>query len=157
MTSEAQRSEASASTELLAGIGENLRTQDNRITTNPIFAVQQIRRIYGLDPEYGENIVWLQRDGDYVEADAEEHTKLEAQYQETLEEPEGWTRTAYHDEWEFVTACFTEKGCKDYIARNGHNLNGPRIYVYGGYRNEEWRLIREHLMQMPANDQRERP
>jgi hypothetical protein len=48
--------------------------------------------------------------------------------------------------WEFVTACFTEEGCKEYLRQDGHNLRGEvEIFVAGGYRNDEWEAVREHL------------
>lgn len=52
----------------------------------------------------------------------------------------------YRDEWVFVTACFTEQGCKDYIARDGHNLIEPRIYAEGSYRNLEFQELRKMLL-----------
>lgn len=51
----------------------------------------------------------------------------------------------YVDQWEFVTVCFTEQACEDYIASNGHNLNEPRIYAASAYGNREMIAIREML------------
>jgi hypothetical protein len=128
-------------------IAEQIRTQDNRMTHNPIFIVQEKRRIYGFDPAYtnGDDIVWIDSANDCAEADSEERERLEAEWGDTGEEPDGWTRTACQDRWEFVTACFTEEGCKDYLRQNGHNLGETRIYVASGYRNDEWEAVREHL------------
>lgn len=125
-------------------IAENLRTQDNRITANPIFIVQQRRRQYGMDTDYCEDVIWLHSD-EGCEVDEEEHDRLEAEYKQTGETPDGYTRTGYLDSWEFVTACFTEQGCKDYIAVNGHNLKEPRIYAESGFRNREWEVLRAYL------------
>ena len=62
-------------------------------------------------------------------------------------EPQDWTRTGYQDTWHFVTACFTEAGCNDYIRLNGHNHRGKlRTYAASSYRNEEWRTVRSFLM-----------
>ncbi len=47
----------------------------------------------------------------------------------------------------FVTACLTRKGAEDYIARNGHNLTKPYIYVESLHRNEEMIALRNHLME----------
>jgi len=98
-------------------ISELVRTQDNRATSDPIFIVQQKRRIWGMDGHYSDDYEWI--DGD---------------------------RVYYVDMWEFVTACFTEQGCKDYIAANGHNLNEPRIYAASAYRNREMIAIRKLLV-----------
>lgn len=128
-------------------IGRLLRTQDNRASDAPIFIVEEKRRFYGLDPAYAGEIVWIDAEGD--EAAPEKHASLEAAWDEDGEEPEDWNRTAYKDEWHFVTACLTEKGCQDYIARNGHNHRGElRTYAAGSYRNEEWRSVRSFLLSL---------
>lgn len=137
----------------LRDIGELLRTQDNRITDQPMFIVQQRRRITGLDTDFCENIVWLHSEDEYSEADKEKRNSLEAEYQETGRQPAGWLRAGYSDELEFVTACFTEQGCKDYLARDGHNLNEPRIYADGSYRNAEFRTVRNWLMSLAVHAQ----
>jgi hypothetical protein len=134
----------------LAAIGKLLATQNNRYTDQPMFIVQQRRRITGLDTDYCENIIWLCSEDDYSEASEEEAAELEAAYQETGRAKNGWMRTGYLDQWEFVTACFTEQGCKDYLARDGHNLKEPRIYAEGSYRNEEFRAIRNWLLSLAA-------
>lgn len=140
----------------LAAIGAEIARQNSRGTGIPIFAVQQQRRIYGLDPDYHDDqIVWIDGCNDHAEADAELAAELEAEYQETGKERDCFTRTGYIDIWEFVTACFTEKGCEDYIAQNGHNLENPCIYAYGGYRNREWETIRRELQTLARAEQSE--
>lgn len=131
----------------LERIAENLRTQDNRATATPIFAVQQRRRIYGMDPDYAEEHVWIDGCNDHAEADEEMARALDRMHERGQKIDGCWTRTAYIDTWEFVTACFTEQGCKDYLAINGHNLTDPRIYAYGGYRNHEWAAVRDALLE----------
>lgn len=131
----------------LGGIAGLIRTQDNRCAAHPIFTVQQKRRDYGYDPDYSDDIAWL-IDGDAV-TDQEEIQRLNEQYENDAV-PGDYTRTAYVDRWEFVTACFTEQGCKDYIAANGHNLKEPRIYVESGYRNAEWQSVLKALSAIDA-------
>jgi hypothetical protein len=131
--------------ERIAEIGRLLRTQDNRITDAPLFIVQEQKRTYGFDPAYSDKAVWLDCEGG--EVDAEEHARLEGLHDDGEDIPGDWTRTAYQDTWHFVTACFTEAGCNDYIARNGHNHSGKlRVYADSSYRNEEWRTVRAFLM-----------
>jgi len=133
----------------IAAIIERLHTQDNRITANPLFAVQQKREYVGSDGyNDGGEMRWVDDSGE--EADNEEAARLESEYRETYSEPDGWRRVNVFTVWEFVTGCFTEQGCKDYIAVNGHNLNEPRIYAYGSYRNAEFIAIREWLMSLLA-------
>ena len=115
----------------IAAIAERLHTQDNRITDNPLFAVQQKLRVYGVDTDYRDGFEYANEVG------------------ETCEEGDKSAReVGYVDRWEFVTGCLTEQGCKDYIACNGHNLHEPRIYAYGSYRNAEFIALRKWLMSL---------
>jgi len=104
----------------IAAIIVHLHTQNNRITQDPLFAVQQKCRMYGVDEERCDGV---ERDED------------------------GFT-VGYVDRWDFVTGCLTEQGCKDFIRANGHNLNEPRIYAYGSYRNAEFIALRKWLMSL---------
>jgi len=125
-----------------AAIGDLLQEQDNRLTSLPIFMVQRHRRTYGFDPQYTEDCVaWLHSD-EAVEVTDEDFERLEAKWDESGEEPDGYTRTAYADTWENVMPFFTEKAAQRYIDENGHNLSSPRIFVESGYRNHEWEAIR---------------
>jgi len=134
--------------EWIAKTRQNIITQDNACTSHPMFIVQQKRRIYGFEPGHGTNeddVVWLD-DDDHFEPDEYKQLALDAAYEATGEEPEGYTKTGYTDIWEFCTACFTMEGCEDYLAANGHNLHEPRIYVESGYRNQEWQRVRALLL-----------
>lgn len=134
---------AAAVPDEVRAIGHLIATQDNWITDAPIFIVQQ-KRMHAAHPDYDhDRIAWVDADG---EASAEEAQALEAQYASSGQEPDGWTRAAIGHTWEFVTACFTEQGCKDHIAHNGHNLREPRIYAAGSFRNKEWRAVRSFLL-----------
>ncbi|EOT3441163.1 ead/Ea22-like family protein, partial [Escherichia coli] len=121
-------------------IGENIRTQDNRITSDPMFCVYQKREIV-VDADYDyDRIVWVDEDGN--EANKRQSRRLELLHENFREPPEKWRRVAVKDIDEFVTCCFTEQGCKDYLAVNGHNLRLPFIYVKSGFRNAEYIGIR---------------
>jgi len=130
----------------LQEIAKLLWTQDNRATAHPIFLVQQRRRTYGFDPQYSDQFVWLYED-ECEEVSDEEASTLEAQFQKDYSEPEGFTRVAYVDTWEFVQPFLTDQAAEAYIEANRHNLTDPRIYVDSGHRNPEWQLIREHFRQ----------
>ena len=137
----------------LKEIGLLIRTQDNRITDAPIFIVQQKQRIWGISSEYSDEYAWLETgSGDYSEADAKKADELD-ELDDGWEETPGWKKSYYQDIWVFVTACFTESGCQDFINRNGHNLHSPRIYAEGSYRNEEWRTIRDYLISLTNPDE----
>lgn len=124
-------------------IGENIRTQDNRITSDPMFCVYQKREIV-VDADYDyDRIVWVDEDGN--EANKRQSRRLELLHENFREPPEKWRRVAVKDIDEFVTCCFTKQGCKDYLAANGHNLRLPFIYVKSGFRNAEYIGIRNWL------------
>jgi len=124
-------------------------TQDNRCTAEPIFLVQEQKRIYGMDPEYsGQDTVWLDCLNDSEELTDAEAQVLEERYLETLEEPENFVRTGYIDQWEYVQPFFTEEAAQNYIDMNKHRHDELRIYVDSAYRNYEWQMIRALLLSM---------
>lgn len=125
-------------------IGKLICTQDNRCTSDPLFIVQQKKRICGMHSDYCDNYVWQKKDDWQHVADRIEHAGLDA-LTEKGEDVTGWEKVYYTNQWEFVTACFTEQACKDYIAENSHNLNEPRIYAATLYRNREMIAVREFL------------
>lgn len=134
----------------ITAIGELIRTQNNRITDQPFFAVMTKREIIGSEDHDCDRICWVEnQSGDYVEATETQYRRLEAIYQAKYEVRDGWDRYAMKEIDVFVTGCFTEQGCKDYINKNGHNLNKPFIYAFGSYRNDEYQTVRKFIMQMP--------
>lgn len=135
--------------EAIAKIIQNLHTQDNRITDNPLFAVQEKRIVGGMDDGYEEGWCWISEDSEEIHDD-ERIARLNALFEDGHDRPEGCRRVGYVERWEFVTGALTEQGCKDYIACNGHNLTVPRIYAYGSYRNAEWKALRSWLMSLRA-------
>lgn len=143
-TIETESARADSLQQRVREIGQRLREQDNRCTELPIFLVQTKRRIYGLDTQYSDFHVWVDSDGN--EADEAEQKRLDAKYEDDgNDSQDDWTRTSYLDVWEVATVCLTEQGCKNYIAKMAHRLHEPRIYVESGYRNDEWRDVREYL------------
>jgi hypothetical protein len=139
-------------------IAQDVATQDNAITELPIFIVRQNRRTYGVDFGYTDDFVWISDGDESHEADSETAAKLDelsktSDYDDEIVlgddgEETTWKKVGYRDHWEFVTACFTRRGCEDYLSINGHNLTKHEIYVDSGYRNAEWKTMRKHLLGM---------
>ncbi|MHB5720531.1 ead/Ea22-like family protein [Klebsiella pneumoniae] len=127
-------------------IGELIRTQDNRITDQPIFVVFQKREIIGSDEHSPSRICWVWDGEEVSELRAK---RLEALYQNGRD-IRGYDRYAMQEVDEFVTACFTEHGCKDFLRQNGHNLRKPYIYACGSFRNNEYQLVRNWLAGIKA-------
>lgn len=137
--------------ERLRKIAARMRGQDNRITAEPIFVVQQRRRIYGLDPDYTDDVCWCRSDDEFYEVtDPGELAEIEAEYAHTGLEPGNpwrkYIRTGYRDVWEWVQPFFSEIGAQAYIDANRHNLTDPRIYVESAHRNDEWQAVRAALL-----------
>nr|WP_284201001.1 hypothetical protein [Citrobacter freundii] len=135
--------ETQSAPESFSIIGTNILTQDNRITSDPMFCVYQKREIV-VDADYDyDRIVWIDEDGN--EANERQRMRLELLHENFREPPEKWRRVALKEIDDFVTCCFTEQGCKDYLACNGHNLRLPFIYVKSGFRNAEFISVRNWL------------
>lgn len=124
-------------------ISDNIRTQDNRVTSHPLFAVMQKREIV-VDGDYDhDRFVWVDEEGQ--EATDHQKRRLDLFIKNFRKPPEKWRHLAVKEINEFVTACFTEQGCKDYLDANGHNLRYPFIYVFSAHRNAEFIAVREWL------------
>lgn len=126
-------------------IGDLIRTQDNRITDQPMFVVFEKREIIGSDEHSPSRIVWV---WEGEEVDELRGKRLEMLYQDGRD-TRGYDRYAMQEIDVFVTACFTEQGCKNYLRRNGHNLRQPYIYAAGSYRNDEYQSVRNWLASLP--------
>lgn len=133
--------------QLLAEMARELRTQNNAATVHPIYVVQSRHRIYGIDPTWGGDVVWLRQD-ETIEADDDESREL-SERQEREGEVDGWDLVGYVDTWVSVQPFFTRSGAESYIARNGHRMTDARVYVESAYRNPEWQAIRELLLALP--------
>lgn len=141
-----------------------LRDQDNHATSHPVYCVQVVDRIYGMDKDYArtEELVWLRFDEE-VEASEYESAVLSA-IQEAIDDGEmelaselsdfwdvsfdGWRLLAFMDKPRVVASFFTEASAREYIRRNKHNLKDPHVYVDSAHRNEEWQRIRAYLLSL---------
>jgi hypothetical protein len=126
----------------LLAISERLKTQDNRITQNPMFCVQVKVRDVGYDSDFSSGACWYRNaEGGDPEIVYDKKPK-----------GEDWEEYGYKDRWETVMVAFTEGGCEEYLRLNGHNdrsraHNGEvRIYVESFNRCPEMIAIREALM-----------
>jgi len=135
----------------LSALKTELQTQDNAITADPLFAVFQEERIYGVSQDYQTNgYTWVGEDDSSVTADDDEAKVLDKLLDDDRELSIGgvtYQRVWYRIVPRFVTACLTRNGAEAFIARNGHNLTKPYIYVESLHRNEEMIALRNHLME----------
>jgi hypothetical protein len=135
-------------TEKLKEIQQELKTQDNRFTCDPIFLVEEQQRVYGMDSAYVDNYVWYDAEN-HCEADEEESQKLEKQDEEGVETDYAWEKYYYFDQWKTVQFFFTEKAAQEYIDGQSHRHSGKlRIYVDSLYRNHEMKMIRDYILNL---------
>lgn len=138
--------------EQLAALRDELRTQDNAITADPLFVVYDKQRIYGLDSDHAEHYCWLYPDrGDGQSEVTDSKLVARLNHLESLgKEPEiasvQYARMGYVDVNRFITCCLTRKAARDFIDRNSHRLRKPFVYVESLDRNEEMNALRDHLM-----------
>lgn len=131
--------------DFLYEIGERIRTQDNRITADPIFAVQKL--VKDIVPEgYEDSYEWCETEsGDYCIADKRTAARLDLLHEDGRDTGK-WQKFFYRERWEFVTACFTEAGANEHIRLNGHNIGKARVYAYSAFRNPEMIELRQWLI-----------
>jgi hypothetical protein len=142
-------------------IAQDMSTQDNDGTAEPMFVVQTRKRIFGMESDYGTAYAWISDDDEPTEACAETVAKLEALFKESCDDtitipdaddPESETtyeRIWYVDEWEFVTCCFTRTAAEEFVARNGHRFASElRVWTDSFHRNPEMIAVRDHLLKM---------
>lgn len=142
----AERDALAKSIDKMADIGDMIKSQDNRCTDQPFFAVLTKRELPAAEDYDYDRIIFVHPDRDYEEADDRTYRRLEA-LDEGGRDLRGWQRLAVKKVEEFRVGCFTEQGCKDYISRNRHNLNEPFIFAYGSYRNNEFQEVRNFLIE----------
>jgi hypothetical protein len=136
-------------------ISNLIATQNNRCTDQPMFIVQERIRDYGYDHNYADEYVWLNAKEEHREATHVERAGLDSLDESDRYTPPEWEKVYYKDRWQFVTACFTESGCKEYIVMDGHNHGGAgnlRIYTCSSHRNHEFQTVRNFLLSFSNKD-----
>lgn len=128
----------------LRAIGERLRTQDNRITADPIFLIRGLKRVYGMDPATHDYYIWVDTDnsGEEVEAPEDEENP-----------PKNLEKCYYMEHWVTLKMAFTQHGCEEHLRINGHNYKQSYkkvdIFADSLWRMPEMIVIRNALMALP--------
>ncbi len=121
----------------IQSIGLRLRTQDNRITQDPMFCVQEKVKVFGINPLWSDAEVWIDTSDGAVECEAPKDGIATTNI----------IQTGVFEYWKTVMVAFTEGGCEEYLRQNGHNHHGEtRIYVESFRRCPEMIAIRKLLM-----------
>jgi hypothetical protein len=129
---------------------KTITSQNNRITSHPIFFVQDTFRIYGepdRDDFYGiDEAVWVYAETNEEATPSQTRALNRMAHSRVFSVPAGWVRVPYIEFTQNIQPFFTEVGAQAYIDANRHNLHSPSIYVASAWRNLEWRALREYLI-----------
>ena len=140
--------------DLIRQMSENLKTQDNAGTADPIFVVYERLMIVGLEDGYQESWSWItDDDGDTTEADDDLVpilTKLHDDCEPLVIGSRTYRKIGIKYVDKFCAAFLTRKGAENYLAINKHNLTAPFIYVESMFRNAEMIAVRNHFMSKGA-------
>ena len=140
---------------MFLNLAKELRTQDNRATSYPMFVVRDRRWNRG-DTRDAEKLIWT-CNGSEVE-DAALIAELDARSaNRVFNDPisidgEDYFREGISSTTEYVTTCITQAGADFYIEENRHNLHDPYVYVASGHRNREWQMLRRMLLKLGGED-----
>lgn len=137
--------------DFLKGLVENLKTQDNRFTSDPIYLVQEQIKV-PTDEDYGS-------DGTYyletISGDYSQYESIFEAYRNLLES--GYSKEEirgrvevinYIIEWKTIQSCFTEEGANWFINRKKHDYNLLRTYVDSLYYNQEMKQLRNLFLNL---------
>jgi len=117
-------------------------------TANPIFIVQSLKRISGIDIDYDPSYFWTDSDGEgeWTEeefsaelaefvADCGEHDEFDPNRDRVVERGGEmlFQKIGYHDNWEYECAHLTREAAEAFIKRKSHDHRKLRIYVDSQY------------------------
>jgi len=126
--------------EKLKEIQNELKTQDNRSTADPIFLVQEKERVYGMDTEYAPETCYY---------DSENYCEISEEEYEALDGEGSVDYIGFFDQWRIIQPFFTEKAAQQYIDGNYYRHKGElRIYADSLYRNSEMKMIRDYILNL---------
>lgn len=137
--------------EELAELRGRLRTQDNACTVWPVFTVQELRRIQGMDSDYASDYEWFDDEAQET-CDEETCATLEKDYDEGEDIPERYRRVYYKDDYVHVASFLTNGAAQAFMNAHSHRLREPRIYIESAHSNPEWQLVVRTLLNPPRGE-----
>lgn len=127
---------------------------DRHITANPIFNVQNKKRIYGVSDDYTDKFIWNKDEvsfdslEDFIEGLEDEELEAAKEYcanegqdfdglgeyaMTDIAELLGYVKCGYIEEWEHVNSHLTREGAEAFIARKKHDYSEMRVWVGSQY------------------------
>jgi len=147
----------------LKKIAEEIKTQDNRATDQPIFILFDHEKV-PTDSDYSDNYIYCYDDGDYCEIGTTRKEVVEfcrdndVPLPKDIEQMDDWDFNEWVEEHNelgvlyfikkkvFRQCFFTEKSAKEYLEANRHHFKDPLIHCDSLWRNNEMQAIRNALM-----------
>lgn len=122
-------------------IAERMKGQDPRATASPIYCVQALGRVIGVEQTCTDNVLYMTDEGEifFDEEEVEEHVK---EYGGDYEEQ------GYTEFWETLEQFFSLEGAEKYIEENKHNHEDLRVYVISASRNDEMKCVIQFLEEL---------
>ncbi len=141
----------------ILSLSQQLHTQDNSCTNNPIFQVRDVKQVECFG-DHADNTHWWDQEGSAV-LDKDLIDQLEEEgkwtsYNSVVLELEDsqfsgtYTRTHTKTLRQVVEVFMTNEAAEFWVAQNEHRHNALEIYVASGFRNPEWQAIRDFLMSL---------
>lgn len=126
--------------------------KNDHITSDPMFLVQQKIIDWGIDSEYSDNYKWTDVNNEYMEAEGQMKKTLD-KMEDDGAVPENWRKCYYRERWEYVQCFFTQEAADNFLKRQAHNMNEARVYVDSGYRNPQWKMLREFFKSLAIGEE----
>jgi len=154
----------------LKAIAEKMNGQDHLCTTDPIYCVYQVKRVWGFDSEFCDDWAWIDSGGDHssVEDGSDKMKEIIAEWkehnpnsdlddEEIMEDRLQYFKGYYKDETVAVggQVYFSRIGAQNHIDANHYHYNKPFVYVESAWRNPEFQAVREFLEAMQMKTQSE--
>lgn len=135
----------------LREMADQLRTQDNLATSQPLYCVMVKDRVYGMSSDYTDKYAWLDDEGNEAPGDAVESLEdADLVGLATCIDGVEYERNHYIERDRFITVSLTRAGAEEHLRINGHNLPGAHIYVTSLYRTPDMIALREWILSLSA-------
>lgn len=146
----------------------------NCSTRDPIWMVQEKKKVFGLDSDYSDEYKWIDDDCEYSSAldlfnSQSAHVKheingfaLEDQnelFEDLSDEDQeevldlvaanlnyNWSKVYYKEEWVSIQAFLTRHDADRFIIRQGHNYGELRVYVESLWRSPQLNAIVQAIL-----------
>lgn len=148
--------------DFLRNLSKELKTQDNRITANPVFCVYE-KKIVFVPDDCGDHINWFDNEGSILSK--KDIKKIIKEYlkdnkdssildeEDILEELE-YRKASYNIEDVKVSgqSYFTEKAAQKHIDQNHYHYKEPFVFAESAWRNYEFQKLREIILNLTNNE-----